>query len=181
MTCIVGIADKKTKKVIMGGDSAGVDGYSIFIRKDEKIFKNGLFVIGCTTSFRMIQLLRYSFKPPKINNKNLYEYMCTDFIDKVRECFKEGGYLQKFTDGDERGGDFLVAYKDRLFKVENDFQVGETESGIDACGCGMDFALGALYALNEQKMSTEDKLLKSLESAEFLSNAVCRPFHLIST
>lgn len=181
MTCIVGMIDKKTKKVIIGGDSAGVAGSTIFIRKDEKVFKNGDFVIGCTTSFRMIQLLRYSFKPPEINGKDLYEYMCTDFIDSVRECFKNGGYLQKFTDGDEKGGDFLVGYKDRLFKVENDFQVAETLNGIDCCGCGMDFALGALHALGEQKMSTENKIIKALESAEFLSNGVCRPFVLIGT
>ena len=36
MTCIVGYLDKKTKKVTIGGDSAGVAGLDITIRKDEK-------------------------------------------------------------------------------------------------------------------------------------------------
>jgi ATP-dependent protease HslVU (ClpYQ) peptidase subunit len=181
MTCIVGIVDKKRKKVIIGGDSAGVSGYNITIRKDVKVFKNGDFVIGCTTSFRMIQLLQFSFKPPKIGKKDIHEYMCTDFINRVRECFKEGGYLQKWTDGDEKGGEFLVAYKDRLFKISTDFQVGENLDGMDACGCGMEFALGALHTLTKQKISTEKKVLKALECSEYFSSGVSSPFILIST
>jgi len=181
MTCIVGMIDKKTKKVIIGGDSAGVAGSNMFIRKDAKVFKNNDFVIGCTSSFRMIQLLRFSFKPPEVKTKDIYEYMCTDFINAVRNCFKDGGYLQKYTDGDEKGGTFLVAYKNRLFKIENDFQVAENLNGIDSCGCGQDFALGSLFTLQKQEMETDKKVLKALESAEFLSNGVCRPFVLIGT
>ena len=71
MTCIVGYLDKKTKKVTIGGDSAGVAGLDITIRKDEKVFKVDNFIIGCTSSFRMIQLLRFSFKPPEIKQKNI--------------------------------------------------------------------------------------------------------------
>jgi hypothetical protein len=181
MTCIVGLIDNKNKSVLIGGDSAAVSDSNIFIRKDAKVFKNCDFVIGCTSSFRMIQLLRYSFKPPKVESKDVYEYMCTDFINAVRECFKEGGYLQKYTDGDERGGTFLVGYKNRLFKVENDFQVAENMNGIDACGCGQDFALGALYSLVKHNISTNDKILKALEAAEFLGNGVRRPFTLLGT
>jgi len=178
MTCIVGIVDKKAKRVVIGGDSAGVADSNIFIRKDEKVFKNKDFIIGCTSSFRMIQLLRFSFNPPKIE-REIFEYMCTNFIDEVRNCFKNGGYLQKFTDGDEKGGVFLVGCKDRLFKIDNDFQVAENLNGINACGCGQDFALGALYVLLEEDISIEDKALKALEAAEYSSQNVCRPFIII--
>lgn len=182
MTCIIGMIDKKRRKVIMGADSASSNGSNIFIRKDKKIFKNGEFVIGCTSSFRMIQLLRFSFKPPEIKNKDIYEYMCTDFIDTIRECFKNGGFLQKNTDGDDKGGMFLVAYKNRLFKIEADFQVAENLNGIDSCGCGQDFALGALYScLNDASISTEEKINKALQAAEFLSIGVSRPFIIETT
>ena len=181
MTCIVGMLDKQTDKVIIGGDSAGVADSNIYIRKDSKVFKNGEFIIGCTSSFRMIQLLRFSFTPPEIGDKDIYEYMCTDFINTVRECFKNGGYLQKHTDGDEKGGTFLVAYKNRLFKVENDFQVCETINGFDSCGCGEDFALGVLFTLEKEELTTEQKLTKALEAAEFLSTGVSSPFVLIGT
>ena len=67
----------------------------ITIRKDPKVFKVGNFLIGYTSSFRMGQILRFNFNPlkyvPEIHNDE-YEYMCTDFIDEVRVCFREGGY-----------------------------------------------------------------------------------------
>lgn len=181
MTCIVGYLDKKTKKVTIGGDSAGVAGLDITIRKDEKVFKVGDFIIGCTSSFRMIQLLRFSFKPPEIKSKNIYEYMCTDFINAVRECFKNGGYLQKYSDGDEKGGTFLVAYKNRLFRIENDFQVAESLNGIDAVGCGAYYALGSLHILSRQNLTPKEKVLKSLETAAFFSAGVSKPFVINGT
>ena len=181
MTCIVGYLDKKTKKVTIGGDSAGVAGLDITIRKDKKVFKVGDFIIGCTSSFRMIQLLRFSFKPPEIKSKNIYEYMCTDFINAVRECFKDGGYLQKYSDGDEKGGTFLVAYKNRLFRIENDFQVAESLNGIDAVGCGANYALGSLYILTKQNLTPKEKVLKSLETASFFSAGVRKPFVIYGT
>ena len=179
MTCIVGIVDKKENKVLMGGDSSGVSGWDLTIRKDAKVFKNGEFVIGCTSSFRMIQLLQFSFKPPEIKT-DLFEYMCTDFVNAIRTCFKDGGYLQKETKGDELGGTFLVAYKDRLFKICSDFQVGESISGMEAIGCGDAYALGSLYS-TKKMVNTNDRIIKSLECASFFSIGVHKPFIVVST
>lgn len=176
MTCIVGYLDKKTKKVIIGGDSAGVAGLNITIRKDPKVFSVGHFIFGCTSSFRMIQLLRFCFKAPEIKSKDIYEYMCTDFVDAVKECFKNGGYLQKYTEGDEKGGTFLVAYKNRLFRIEDDFQVCENFNGIDAVGCGSEFALGSLYTSIKQNLTPKEKVNTALESAAFFSGGVSKPF-----
>ena len=58
MTYIVWFLDKKQKKVIIGGDSAGVAGLNITVRKDVKVFEVGEFVIGCTSSFRMMQIIK---------------------------------------------------------------------------------------------------------------------------
>ncbi len=147
MTCIVGLVDKKHNNVVIGADSVAIADNSFTIRKDSKIFINDKFIIGCSGSFRMMQLIRFSFKPPRIGLKDIYEYLCTDFINSLRECFKQGGYLQRFEYGDEKGGVFLLAYEDRLFKIDSDFQVGESDNGMYACGCGDEFAIGALYAL----------------------------------
>lgn len=181
MTCIVGYFDKKTKKVTIGGDSAGVSGLHITIRKDPKVFRVGEFIIGCTSSFRMIQLLRFSFKPPEIKTKNIYEYMCTDFINAVRECYKEGGFLQKAKDGDDKGGTFLVAYKRHLFEIDEDFQVGEHFNGMHAVGCGQAYAVGALRSLSKLKLTPKEKVLRSLETAAFFSGGVSKPFIVHST
>lgn len=178
MTCIVGYIDKDT--VTIGGDSAGVTGIDVRNRRDPKIFENGEFVFGCTSSYRMIQLLRFSLKPPPIN-KEIYEYMCTDFIDAVRECFTRGGFMQKEAEGDDAGGEFLVARGGRLFKVYADYQVAEFNEKYAASGCGEDYALGALYVLDSISMDSRFKLTTSLEAAAKYSGGVTPPFIFITT
>jgi hypothetical protein len=51
MTCIVGLVDGG--RVWLGGDSAGVSGWDLTVRADRKVFRNGPYVMGFTTSFRM--------------------------------------------------------------------------------------------------------------------------------
>jgi len=63
MTCIVGLVENG--KVYIGGDSAGVAGLDITTRKDEKVFQKENMIFGFTSSFRMGQILRYSFKNPR--------------------------------------------------------------------------------------------------------------------
>ena len=178
MTCIVGIIDKESRRVLIGADSAGVSGYDITVRKDQKVFRNGKFVIGCTSSFRMIQLLQYKFKPPKIKGMDLHEYMCTKFVDKVRRVFESGGYLKKSNEV-ESGGQFLVGYKDRLFSVDSDFQVQEVADNYDAIGCGDAYAKGVLYAYSKE--NARDAAFLALTAAEKHSAGVCAPFNIITT
>lgn len=181
MTCIVGIIDKKQKKVFIGADSAGVGGLDITIRRDPKVFKVDEFVIGCTSSFRMIQLIRYSFHPPKIfPDADVYMYMCTDFINSLRRCFKEGGFIS-ITDNVEKGGTFLVGIRERLFSIQNDFQVAESSDDFDSCGCGSSYALGVMKILSIQEISVEEKINKSLEVATHFSAGVRPPFIIEST
>lgn len=176
MTCIAGLI--YNGKVYMGADSAGVSGLSLTLRADQKVFYNGSFLMGFTTSFRMGQLLRYNFKPlehPK--DMDIYEYMVTKFIDTVRECLKEGGYAVK-NDKKESGGNFLVGYKGRLFHIESDYQVGENIISYDACGCGKELALGSLYS-TENLENPYKRIELALMAAEQFSAGVSRPFTIL--
>src|SRR5689334_16657482 len=133
MTCIVGLIEKK--KVYIGGDSAGVAGLDVTVRKDPKVFKVGDFVIGCTTSFRMMQLIRFSFNPPKrFEGDDIFKYMCSEFVNVLRRCLKDGGYAKKENE-EESGGTFLVGHQDRLFRIDSDYQVGESQKPFEAVGC----------------------------------------------
>lgn len=174
MTCIVGVIDKEKKQIWIGADSCGSSGNNITIRKDAKVFKTGEFLIGGTSSFRMLQLLRFSLKVKKRKNKGVYNYMCTYFVDAVRKCFVDGGYMQKHTDGDDMGGTFLVAYEGRLFKVANDFQVGEGCGDYYATGCGEKYALGSLYSSSNK--SGKKRVLNALEAADYHNSSICKPF-----
>ena len=175
MTCIVGYIDKVA---YIGGDSAASGGDSVNIRKDPKVFRNGDFIFGCVGSYRMIQLLMYSFKPPVIE-KEIHEYMCTDFIDAVRECFRQGGYIA-VENLQESGGSFMVGYKDRLFSIFNNFQVAENVDNFATLGVSMDTSAGAMFCLDKLDLSPEEKITKALEASEYINEGVRRPFIIIN-
>jgi ATP-dependent protease HslVU (ClpYQ) peptidase subunit len=172
MTCIIGLQHEGA--IYVGGDSAGVGGYSLTVRADEKVFINGAFIMGFTSSFRMGQLLRYSLKPPTYHpDVDLATYMVTDFINAVRECLKAGGYARKEKEAEE-SGTFLVGFKGGLFKIDSDYQVGISALPYDAVGCGQDIALGAMFA--NSSLLPEDRIRQALEAAEAFSAGVRRPF-----
>jgi hypothetical protein len=183
VTCIVGISDGRT--VWLGGDSAGVAGYSLVVRADQKVFSAGDFCMGFTDSFRMGQLLRYSLRPPACDEStDLFAYMCGPFIEAVRGCLKVGGYA-RMRDEAEEGGNFLVGFRGRLFEVCSDYQVGETVSGFNAVGCGAAVALGALEAYSTLPAATrpacEDQARLALRAAETWNIGVRGPFHVVSS
>lgn len=179
MTCIVGIVDKKNKCVYIGGDSAGVAGYSISIRTDKKVFKKDEFVFGFTSSFRMGQILRYNLSLPKYHpDTDIFEYMVKDVVEAIRGCFDNYGY-KKIESNVDSGGTFLVGFKDRLFQIDSDFQVGENVNGYNAVGCGDDIALGSLYTTKIDDDVTT-RITKSLEAAAYHSAGVSLPIEIVS-
>lgn len=175
MTCIAALVDKGI--IYMGGDSAGVSGYEMQRRADSKVFINGEFIIGFTSSFRMGQLLRYSFSPPtKKENQDLFKYMVTDFVDAVRNCLKQGGYA-RIDNNEDTGGTFLVGHYGRLFLIDSDFQVGEMLEPYVAVGCGQPYAVGSLYST--ETLEPNLRIKKSLESAEMFNAGVRSPFNIM--
>lgn len=178
MTCIVGLVEDG--KVYIGGDSAGVSGFDLRVRQDEKVFIKNNMVFGFTSSFRMGQILRYSFSiPDHFPNKEDYAYLCTDFIDALIKCFKDNEYATK-KDGEVTGGCFLVGYKGQLYRIENDFQVAKVRQNYDSCGCGENYALGALRALEEISKEPVTLVLHALSVAEYFSAGVRGPFTVVS-
>lgn len=173
MTCIVGLVDKG--KVYIGGDSAGVDArLEMSVRRDRKVFRNGEFVMGFTTSFRMGQILAFAFTPPKPREgEDLLAYMVKDFIPVARTAMKDGGY-SKIEHHQEEGGTFLVGFRGRLFRVDADFQVGENQLPFDACGCGQSIALGSLFSSG--RLTPRARLVEALRAAESFSAGVRAPF-----
>lgn len=180
MTCVVGMAHEG--HVTVGADSASADGWTITVRADEKVFRNGPFIMGFTTSWRMGQLLRHRLNAPERSpSQSVEHFMCVTFIDAVRQCLADGGW-KTIKDNVDRGGTFLVGYEGRLFKIDSDFQVGEPASGYDACGCGEAFALGAVTASIElaPKLVPAERVLIGLAAAELHSGGVVGP-HKVET
>jgi hypothetical protein len=175
VTAIVGLVHDG--RVFIGGDSAGVAGYQLTVRADQKVFRTDRYVFGFTDSFRMGQLIRYSFEPPAPPTR-LDKFMSTTFVDALRSCLKEGGYARKDSE-QESGGTFLVGVAGRLFRIGSDYQVGESVDLYDAVGSGDDLALGALYATPGQP--PKERIRIALGAAERFSAGVRRPFVIVAT
>src|ERR1035437_565586 len=127
----------------MGGDSAALDSYHcLTIRKDPKVFQNGPFLIGFTSSYRMGQILMDTTFPDP-GNMDEFEYMRTQFVDVARAELKDAGYV-KVDNNREESGEFLVGFHGRIFDVQSDFQIGESSDPFLAVGQGSQEALGAL-------------------------------------
>lgn len=176
MTCIVGLVHQG--EVFIGGDSAGVAGYDFTVRADKKVFTNGEFVIGFTTSFRMGQILRYAFKPPRREeSKDIFEYMVTDFVDAVRQAFTAKGYLRKENEV-ESGGVFVVGYRGRLFIIDSDYQVAEAMANYTSVGSGSDLAKGSLFSTKNSELTPEERIEIALSAAQEHNAGVGAPFYM---
>ena len=178
MTCIVGWVEDDN--VWIGGDSAGVAGYSLQLRADEKVFKKGEFVFGFTSSFRMGQLIRYQLVIPKPEEgQDQDDYLYTKFLDAIIKCFKDNQYARVVSET-VNGGCFLFGYRGGLYRVEGDFQIGKAYSCFDAVGCGADLALGCLYGMKSSELTPIMKIKTALKAAQEFSAGVRDPFHVVS-
>ena len=180
MTCIVAIAQNGT--VYMGSDHAASDDKTgwIMSRREPKCFKVGQYGIAFTDSFRMGQILQYSWTPPKYTptktNSGLDKFMRTKFIDSVKVAFKDNGYGSIGSSSEEdTGGIFIVGVCGRLFTIDEDFHVGENVVNYMAEGSGGQVALGALYATKNQK-NPRLRLKAALEAATEFNMSVAPPY-----
>lgn len=176
MTCIVAIEDDNG--VTMMADSASVADYHRRKTDLQKVFKTGNFLIGYTTSFRFGQLLQYKMIVPEQECKDDLEYLATVFIDAVRECLSENGWKKAETDGEEVGGNFLLGYKGKLYRVDSDFQCNRHSAGYDSVGYACVPALASLHTSQIiGGLSTEARLRLALfVSSEIYPSQVAEPF-----
>lgn len=178
MTAIAGLA--QGGRVWLGGDSAGVDGWQLACRRTPKVFRNGPYLVGYTTSFRMGQVLEHSFRPPAPPRRpgHLQRFLVVEWVDTLRSALKAAGWATA-KDGQENGGVFLVGVRGRLFYIASDFAVLEPTDGYDAVGIGDQLARGALYATRGQRPDRRIRL--ALLAAQRHSGGVRGPFTILST
>ncbi len=183
MTWVAGFIENG--QAFIGADSAGSMGTYIESRPNSKIFFNGKYLFGCSGSFRGMQILRYDFEPPPVpvDCMDIDRFIVTVWIKKLRECVRAAGYMS-FTSGQEEGIEsFLVAWRDRIWSIYPDFQIGHLNNDFYAVGSGTQVARGALYVLNRQKkrLRPVQRLTLALEAAAECDSAVRAPFTILNT
>jgi ATP-dependent protease HslVU (ClpYQ) peptidase subunit len=181
MTCIVGFSTKG--KVYIGGDSAGLSGWTLTVHKDPKVFTNGPCIMGGCGSFRVRDLLRYALVVPERHpDEDIDKWMRTIFVDAIRGCLKTGGVAEKDKEVEKTGDSWiLVGYEGRLFKVQSDYQISEALDPYDATGCGEEYAKGAMAAMiRAGDIAPEDMIRIALEITERNCAGVRAPFNVVT-
>lgn len=179
MTCVV--AYKEDDCVYMGFDSIGMDNdCNYMIRKDPKVFINDEILYGFVGSFRMGQILMYSFKRPDHASylNNFKEYIYGPFIDELIKCFKNKEII-KDDNGEISCGNFMFAFKGILYEVQDDFQIAEHDLHYNSLGIASHYALGALKILEGKKINVVKRLTTALETSAFFSAAVRKPYIIL--
>ena len=147
MTCCIGYKTEKFLYFI--ADTAGTDEDHVQeIRKDPKVFTRDNILFGTAGSFRMRDVLMYNLKIPtltKSDKSNIDFYVKKKLISAIRNTFIEEGVCIKTDESDQTcPGDILIGIQNKIYKIESDFQVGETAFSYNAIGSGSREALGAL-------------------------------------
>lgn len=178
MTCVAGWVDDAG--ITFSADSAGVaEGGALTPRQDEKIFFNGDFLIGFSGSFRLGQIARYHFHPPSYTRSDrTYDiaYMVRHFVPALREALSVHGF-DTSGQGDEWA--MLVGVSQQIYRIDHDFQVGQSTFQFDAIGAGDQIALGAML----MQLGTEsgrDTTRLAIFAAETFSQHVRGPIRTLT-
>lgn len=186
MTCIIGMLDKENDCVWIGGDSLGSNGFTKDVQLQPKIFRNKIFknvVMGSTSTFRHVDLLKYSkdlfdevdfYKDTELD----HEYMVTKFIPNIIKLFKDGIPSE---DEKDRGANFIVGAKNKLFEIQEDYSVLEHEVGFTAVGCGEYAANASMFTTIGMDLPAPERIELALNAAESCCCGVQRPFRIMNT
>lgn len=177
MTCVIAYR-RNINKIILASDKMASNYYSKQITKESKIFEKNGFHIGCTTSFRMIQILKHIWYPPDRKIKqNTEQYLYKDVVESIRACFKANGF------GDatkEVYGNFILIYENRIFEMQNDLSLMESEMIVTAVGSGEDYAIASIMALLSYEKNDKKLLTRTFDIISSVATTVSKEFEIIT-
>lgn len=179
MTCIVGVVEKGT--VFIGGDTAatGDDHGQWQLRSDEKVFRNGKFLIGFCGSPRDGQLVRFKATPPAYElGADHFEYMVTQFAEELRRVMHEHGSGWKEDNAEWMESEFLIAHEGLLYTIEENYQVLRPRHNYAAIGSGYSVALGSLFST--KGLPPEERITMALKASAAHNCTVRPPFTILS-
>lgn len=175
MTCVLALKfiDETDKQVVLlAADKMGSNGSVKRIYTKPKIFKNGDFYIGYSTSFCMGQILQHVWTPPeqKIGQTD-DDYLFNDVRASLHKMFEDNdfGFKKSESNGEPNRGTFIMVYKGRIFEVFSNMALLEVD-GFASVGCGSEIMQGAI-----------GMYLSLVESADILpDNMLDKAFKIVS-
>lgn len=146
-----------------------------------KVIKHGEYLIGAAGDLRALNLVTYSFDPPKIPraNTNLDKFITTTFIPALRTCFEENGAGK---DG-EHNSHIIVVVRGRVYEIGSQYEWCQDVRGVYSIGSGGAYAIGALYACLPKKFTMEQakkSVREAIEVAASLDPATGLPITVVA-
>lgn len=180
MTCIAAIIDHKGVGHI-ACDSLGSNPRTKSVYATPKIFTVGDMLLGFTSSYRMGQILQYRLTlPVAVVDQDLDTWMHIDFVDAVRICLRDNGFL-KIENNEELGGTFLIVVAGRIFTMQDDLSLLESLDNFEACGSGEDHARATMNAAVNHGIKNPRRILtEAIEAATKYVPSVGGEIHILS-
>ena len=156
MTVIVAV--KKDEEIIIGADKRVTEEDTIVSDKSSKILVKDLmidsyngvtheeFLIAFSGLYSLFELLKTFIPPAKKSTQPFTKYLYMFFIPSLNSYLQDYNFIRNYSNG-QTGVEWelLIAYKNRLFRVEFNLGVCEITTPYYAIGAPRDIALGSLY------------------------------------
>jgi len=107
--------------------------------------------------------------------------MTTKFVRELRKTMKNEDIMKTDDEGEEKGGLFLVAFKNKLFQLSTDFSVIESKNGYESIGVGYLIALGSLNTTHKMNLTAKKRIEMAMDAACQLNAACSKPITSIKT
>ena len=199
MTCIIGYLDRLAQVGYIAGDSARCN---FETGHQDIVFHSKVFIsvshpdilIGATTSFRHIDLLKYYdiFEGLK-SSKNLdHMFMVKNVVPRVHDLFGNCWTEESI----ENGANVIIVTPHALFEIQSDYSVVSPSTNYTAVGTGMPYAMASLYTsdnhpridrvsydeyLDKRSKRIEEDITVAMQRAERYAIGVHSPFLMLST
>ena len=198
MTCIIGYLDRISNTGYIAGDSARCNfetGYQ------DTVFHSKVFIsvshpdilIGATTSFRHIDLLKYYdiFEGLKSSENLDHLFMVKNVVPRVHDLFGNC-----WTGESNNGANVIIVTPHALFEIQPDYSVISPSTNYTAVGIGAPYAMASLHTsdihpridrlsyneyLDKHSERIEEDIAVAMKCAEKYVVGVHAPFLMLST
>lgn len=178
MTCVVGIVSGG--RVYMGADTCASDGQTKASHPRRKIFKiQDDMLIGCSGSFRVMDIIEHRLKLPKHGKSSDQKYMHSIVPNAIRRCLVDWKFFETITEKDDVEWDMLIGYNGHLYTMQNDYSILPAPARGTAIGSGAEAANAILFHYGSKKVTPRYKLRSALEAAAATIVSVQKPFNFM--
>ena len=198
MTCIIGYLDRIAQVGYIAGDSSRCDFEAGF---QDIVFHSKVFIsvshpdilIGATTSFRHIDLLKYYdiFEGLK-SSKNLdHMFMVKNVVPRVHDLFGNC-----WTEDSNNGANVIIVTPYALFEIQSDYSVISPSTNFISVGFGAPYVMASLYTSDnhpridivshdgypdKRSKRIEEDITVAMQCADRYAIGVHSPFLMLST